>query len=56
MVGRESRHIKKSKNKGIKLLETMAKKTQFEVEFPTNHTSSSEGMITYDSDYHLTCD
>lgn len=38
------------------LLETMAKKTQFEVEFHTMDTSSIKEIVTEASDYHLTRD
>lgn len=54
---RESCQGKKSKDMWMKVLDTMAKKTQFEVEFPTmDNSSSSEGTITRISDYHYTHD
>lgn len=40
----------------MKLLETMAEKTQFEMKFPTMDTSSSKGIVTEAFDYHLTHD
>lgn len=38
---------------GMKTLETMMEKTQFELEFPIIQTSSSDGMIIETFDYHL---
>lgn len=51
-----SRKGKKSKDLGMKLLESRAKKTQFEADVLTIDTSRSEGTITKASDYHLTRD
>ena len=46
-------HRKKSKDMGMKILENMAEKTQFEVEVPTIDTSNNEGMITKTFAYHF---
>lgn len=40
----------------MQFLETMAEKTQFEADFPTMHTSSSEGILTEASNFYLNCD
>lgn len=47
---------KKIKDIWMMILETMAEKTQFEVEFTTIDTCRSERTITKASDYHLTHD
>ena len=56
MVGREFLQKRNSENQGINLSETITEKTQFEVEFPTMDTSSSEETTTEISNCHLTHD
>lgn len=50
----ESYKGNKSKDVGMKILETMAEKTRFEVKVPLMNTISSERRIIDTYDYHLT--
>ena len=56
MVGREFLERENSENQRRNLRETITEKTQFEVEFPTTNTSSSERMVPEIPDYRLTHD
>ena len=56
LVGREFLQRENSENQGRNLGETITEKTEYEVEFPTMDTSSSEGTVTKISGYHLTHD